>query len=109
MNQEIGNGAINIIIGADTFQETVKNLQWELKFDKEIKMIDIRCGDCLELMKTIPDKSIDMILTDPPYGIKADKGGGMYGCQKHRIYKGNWDFKRPSKEYFDEIFRIGKK
>ena len=26
-------------------------------------------GDCLELMKDIPDESIDMILTDPPYGI----------------------------------------
>lgn len=25
-------------------------------------------GDCLELMKNIPDKSIDMVLTDPPYG-----------------------------------------
>ncbi len=25
-------------------------------------------GDCLELMKDIPDESVDMILTDPPYG-----------------------------------------
>ena len=33
-------------------------------------MIDLRCGDCLELMKGIPDKSIDLIVTDPPYGIK---------------------------------------
>jgi site-specific DNA-methyltransferase (adenine-specific) len=31
-------------------------------------MIDLRCGDCLELMKDIPDKSIDMILCDLPYG-----------------------------------------
>jgi site-specific DNA-methyltransferase (adenine-specific) len=29
----------------------------------------IICGDCLEVMKNIPDKSIDLILTDPPYGI----------------------------------------
>jgi site-specific DNA-methyltransferase (adenine-specific) len=29
----------------------------------------IYCGDCLELMKKIPDKSIDLVLTDPPYGI----------------------------------------
>lgn len=27
------------------------------------------CGDCLEAMKDIPNKSIDLILTDPPYGI----------------------------------------
>ena len=36
-------------------------------------MIDLRCGDCLELMKDIPDDSIDMVLTDPPYGTTACK------------------------------------
>jgi len=32
-------------------------------------MIDLRLGDCLEVMKDIPDGSVDMVLTDPPYGI----------------------------------------
>lgn len=36
-------------------------------------MIDLRQGDCLELMKNIPDKSIDMILCDLPYGTTACK------------------------------------
>lgn len=27
------------------------------------------CGDCLQIMKDIPDKSVDLVLTDPPYGI----------------------------------------
>ena len=36
-------------------------------------MIDLRQGDCLELMKDIPDKSIDMILADLPYGTTACK------------------------------------
>ena len=31
----------------------------------------IICGDCLEFMKQIPDKSVDLVLTDPPYGITA--------------------------------------
>ena len=31
--------------------------------------ITLYCGDCLEVMKSIPDKSIDLVLTDPPYGI----------------------------------------
>ncbi len=35
------------------------------------------CGDCLEVMKEIPDKSIDLLLTDPPYGIGL-KYGGIY-------------------------------
>ncbi len=30
--------------------------------------IDLRCGDCLELMKSIPDGSVDLILCDLPYG-----------------------------------------
>ena len=36
-------------------------------------MIDLKQGDCLELMKDIPDKSIDMILCDLPYGTTACK------------------------------------
>jgi site-specific DNA-methyltransferase (adenine-specific) len=32
-------------------------------------MIDLRLGDCLEIMKDMPDKSVDLVLTDPPYGI----------------------------------------
>lgn len=36
-------------------------------------MIDLRHGDCLELMKQIPDKSVDMILCDLPYGTTACK------------------------------------
>ena len=36
-------------------------------------MIDLRHGDCLEIMKDIPDKSIDMILADLPYGTTACK------------------------------------
>ena len=32
-------------------------------------MIDLRLGNCLDVMKTIEDKSIDAIITDPPYGI----------------------------------------
>lgn len=33
----------------------------------------IYCGDCLEVMPNIPDKSIDMILCDLPYGTTACK------------------------------------
>ena len=36
-------------------------------------MINLMQGDCLELMKKIPDGSVDLILTDPPYGTTACK------------------------------------
>jgi len=36
-------------------------------------MINLLHGDCLDLMKQIPDNSVDMVLTDPPYGTTACK------------------------------------
>ena len=36
-------------------------------------MINLMHGDCLDLMKNIPDGSVDLILTDPPYGTTACK------------------------------------
>ena len=30
--------------------------------------LDLRNGNCLELMKTIPDKSVDLLICDLPYG-----------------------------------------
>lgn len=38
---------------------------------------NIYCGDCYEAIKKIPDKSIDLIVTDPPYQIESLKGGEM--------------------------------
>ena len=35
--------------------------------------IELVHGDCLEKMKDIPDGSVDMVLTDPPYGITPCK------------------------------------
>ena len=75
-----------------------------------LELNKIHHWDCLELMKLIPDKSIDLVLTDPPYwiGIKWKVGGG-----KLAKVKDYWDFNDrdneiPSKEYFDEILRISK-
>jgi DNA modification methylase len=30
--------------------------------------VDLRCGDALALLREMPDKSVDMVFTDPPYG-----------------------------------------
>ena len=73
-----------------------------------MKIDYIQNGDCLELMKEFPDKSIDVIITDPPYGKKADRGTNGFGSAKNRIYKGGWDSKIPEKAVFDEMFRIAK-
>jgi len=51
-------------------------------------------GDCLERMKEIPDGSVDMILTDPPYGTTACKWDSIIPLapmweQLKRIIKSN--------------------
>jgi site-specific DNA-methyltransferase (adenine-specific) len=35
----------------------------------------IYCADCLDVMKAMPDKCVDLVLTDPPYGIELEYGG----------------------------------
>ena len=36
--------------------------------------IEIYCADCLNVMKDMPDKSVDAVITDPPYGLNDGKG-----------------------------------
>ena len=45
-------------------------------------MIDLRKGDCLELMKDIPDKSIDAVIADLPYGTTACKWDSVLPLDK---------------------------
>lgn len=72
-------------------------------------------GDCLQLMRGIPDESIDLIVTDPPYLLETD-GAGMFG-RKAENYGGeryvmkNIDFMKNgiSNDVLDELCRIMKK
>lgn len=66
--------------------------------------------DCMEYMKSISDKFFDLAIVDPPYGIDK-KSTHRRGKLKNRcLNSGNiqrWDT-RPSKEYFEELFRVSK-
>ena len=75
--------------------------------DLENKIIN---ADCLDILKQLPDKCIDLVLTDPPYGIgiKGSVGGGSKRGKVKDCKKCNWDEFIPSQEYFDEIFRFSK-
>lgn len=50
-------------------------------------MIDVRNGDCVEIMRSIPDGSVDLIITDPPYEIVAGGAGGAFGADKRNYHK----------------------
>ena len=58
--------------------------------------------DCLEGMKRIPDSSIDLIVTDPPYG--TIKGLETDGWKKEGVNE--WDVVIDTKQLFDEYARI---
>ncbi len=60
-------------------------------------------GDCLEFMRGLPDKCVDLVLTDPPYGIGISSNPIR---QKHT--KKNWDNAIPIDEIFSEIMRVSK-
>lgn len=71
---------------------------------------DIVVGNCLDVMREMPGGCVDLVVTDPPYGIGADKGVGGFGISKtDRHYSDSWDNTRPCREAFTEILRIGKK
>lgn len=66
--------------------------------------------DCLEYMKTIPDKFFDLCIADPPYGINMDGGkiGGGVKARQAVYEKKDWDKQSPDKAVFDEMLRISK-
>ena len=76
----------------------------------------ITCADCLDILKQLPDKCVDLVLTDPPYGI--DYGGQLIKGEEYKTQTnkhgwrnfGNceWDKERPSAEIFREMLRVSK-
>ena len=62
--------------------------------------------DCMEAMRTMPDKSFDLAVIDPPYGIEK----GFQATSRIAKY-GQMDSvndAKPQKEYFAELFRVSK-
>lgn len=71
----------------------------------------IHLGDCLELMKLFPDKSIDLVLTDPPY-VLNNKGGGkscLKSIQKLRTGLKEIENGFETKQTLNEFQRVLKK
>lgn len=76
-----------------------------------INMINTYNMDCMEFMKSVPDKYYDLAIVDPPYGIgkKLLLGGNTGVVKFHEQYSLNeWDNFIPPPEYFKELFRVSK-
>ena len=56
--------------------------------------VELHLGDCLEVMKGMPDKSVDTIITDPPYGL---------------TFMGkDWDRGVPGVAFWEQALRVAK-
>ena len=69
-------------------------------------------ADCLDILRRLPDKCVDLVLTDPPYGIGMD-GQKQSICKnaKHNRKEHkqkDWDKNIPEKEIFNEMKRVAK-
>lgn len=60
--------------------------------EKKTPLINLYKGDCVDVFKTLPENSIDAIVTDPPYGI--------------RFMNKKWDYEIPSVKIWEEAFRL---
>lgn len=87
--------------------------------------------DCMAYMANCRDNAFDIAIVDPPYGINApnmkmggygkyestatklrkkrfNKGGGHFANSAMNTMNLDWDLYPPTKEYFDELFRVSK-
>src|SRR6185369_12866517 len=74
-------------------------------------MMQLFNEDCLDVMRRLADKSVDLILTDPPYGIGEAAGknksrGNMAVAKDYGDL--DWDNSIPGAEYFSEIMRVSR-
>ena len=73
----------------------------------------IICGDSFEILRSIPDKAIDLVLTDPPYGIAIARNG-MVGRQGQGVAlttkykKVQWDKQTVTEEQIKELIRVSR-
>lgn len=68
--------------------------------------------DCMEYLKSIPDKFFDLAIVDPPYALSKESSSRGCGKLKDRIFNRSeiyktWD-KKPPETYFTELFRVSK-
>lgn len=74
--------------------------------------------DCMEGMKRYPDKYFELAIVDPPYGIGWDgevsgmvtnnTTGKWKNAHGNGYVRKEWDKEKPSKDYFNELFRVSK-
>lgn len=73
-----------------------------------VKLLNI---DCMKYMAGLADKSFDLAIVDPPYGIRQDghrENNRSKLAKSKKYHKALWDMPAPDAKYFSELFRVSK-
>ena len=66
----------------------------ESKWVSDCGTVTLYCGDCLDILPTLAPGSVDAVVTDPPYGIRASKAGAHSSIRDSKAWKKSaWDDK----------------
>lgn len=71
----------------------------------------ITLGDCLPILRSLPDNAVDLILTDPPYGLKIDGQKEVRTPRRQSQWRKlhpfrDWDSAPPAEDLFQELHRV---
>ena len=70
--------------------------------------LDLKLGDCMDLMRETPDNHFDLAVADPPYGIGVKTNMGRRRGVRNDNPSAKWDSSPPQKSYFLELMRVSK-
>lgn len=75
-----------------------------------IELNSFICGDCMDYLQEFPDKYFELAIVDPPYFSGPERrnfyGRAISPIGVRRYYKPSENWELPTKEYFDELFRV---
>lgn len=79
---------------------------------KQHHSITLHEGDCMDVLRGLPDKSFDLAIVDPPYYSGPERrqfyGKRVSDIGVHRLYAKSEKWVVPSAEYFEELQRVAK-
>lgn len=88
-----------------------KNAQALAAKSNRVYKVDMRLGHCMNLIKQLPNDSVDCIITDPPYGNsvieESEKGSNQFStAETHTDNLSSEEIKSLFKDLFPEMFRV---
>ena len=105
--------ARSFLLAVETGYERWHNAQIAIVMSSEIQIDTIYQGDCLEILKTFPDRSVDLVFADPPYNMQTEgellrtDGSSFSGVtEKWDKFNSLHDYDVFSKQWLTECKRV---